>query len=240
MTDRRSSHRGVPVYEWRDLPPVPIFPPSERAPYRGGHWRRRDRDDPMAEARRLLGRGGESPTFAEIRIQADEPPVATAVAERGAGTAVVAPPPRTAGELVTDLRPSGGYGGARPVVPAEHYGLGDDWGATWERSAQGWVGKEGPSPHWRPVVTTTERLGSWEAATYLGIVTGEALVEIVDDATVLSEALGRARAVAVNGMVDAGVARGAHAVLGVALSYTSLQWRLLVTATGTAVTLTER
>jgi uncharacterized protein YbjQ (UPF0145 family) len=41
-------------------------------------------------------------------------------------------------------------------------------------------------------------------------------------------------------MVDAGVARGAHALIGVRLDYTQLEGTLLVTATGTAVTLRDR
>ena len=150
--------------------------------------------------------------------------------------------PATAGqELVVDLLP------AIPEPPpemrpagAEDYGLGRNWGATWRWTAQGWVDRDSDHPTWRPVVTTTDVVSNWEPDTYLGVVSGEAAVRAVQDTATLGAALSAGREAAVRGMVDAGVARGAHAVIGADLTYTELGDHIIVTSTGTAVTLRER
>ncbi len=127
-------------------------------------------------------------------------------------------------------------------MPAvDPYGLGSDWGSEWERSAQGWVGKDSANPVWRPVVTTTEELPDWEVDTYLGVVTAEVAVEArSSDLLQLGETLARGRDMALEGLVEEAVSRGSHAVLAVKLGYTTMGDRLLITVTGTAVTLREK
>ncbi len=87
-------------------------------------------------------------------------------------------------------------------------------------------------------MATASTLDRWEIATYLGVVTGQAMIESSrgPDAGLL----GRARAEAVDRMVGAAVARGAHGVIGVAHEASPVAGGYLVTFTGTAVTLSNR
>jgi uncharacterized protein YbjQ (UPF0145 family) len=154
------------------------------------------------------------------------------------GAAPVAPP--TPESLVSDLRPSSGYGGPGPRTDGPDYGLGPEWGSTWRWTKQGWVDREDDLPVWRPIVATTDELSNWVVDSYLGIVTGDAAMRDAGDARTLGDALARARTIAMNGLIDAVIARGAHGIIGTKLEYTSLPGRMLVSATGTAETLRER
>lgn len=121
------------------------------------------------------------------------------------------------------------------------------WGDLWRASVQGWVRGEEGTKFWRPIVTTTTSVPNWDIDTNLGMVTGESacaldakrLGRLIDSGGVetLRRELAGDREVAESAMVDEAVARGAHAVIGVKLDYTPLQDCLIVTATGTAVTL---
>jgi uncharacterized protein YbjQ (UPF0145 family) len=157
-------------------------------------------------------------------------------------TMVADPPaPSTPGELVFDMRPAEGFGGPSPR-PADEpdYGLGRSWGSAWEWATQGWVDENTDKPTWRPVVSTTDALSNWDVDTYLGVVSGDAGVRDTADTSLLGGALARARRLALDTLVEAALARGAHGVVGVDLRYTSAGRRVIVTATGTAVTLRRR
>lgn len=124
---------------------------------------------------------------------------------------------------------------------ATNYGLGRTWGTHWHDSAQGWVPDQYGAAMWRPVVATTAELASWDIRTYLGIVTAEVAVEARGgDYKQLAATLTRARAMGTEGLVEEAIARGAHAVVGVDMTYTPIGGRLLITVTGTAVTLKEK
>jgi uncharacterized protein YbjQ (UPF0145 family) len=127
------------------------------------------------------------------------------------------------------------------LAPRAHFGLGATWGSRWASSTQGWVRAESGTVVWRPIVTTTEQLDLWDVDRYLGVVTSEvaATVERIDDRD-LGSVLTKAREMGIAGLVTEAVERGAHAVVGVAMSYTPVGSRLLVTMTGTAVTLREK
>lgn len=143
-------------------------------------------------------------------------------------------------DLVVDLRPAplAETGGHRP--PAD-YGMGLRWGTNWRMAAQGWVAAESGQPIWRPVVTTTDQLASWDIDTYLGVVSAEVAVDADEhDIRRLGGSLARGREVGIGGLVQEAIERGAHAVIGVQMQYTSLGAKLLVTITGTAVTLKEK
>jgi uncharacterized protein YbjQ (UPF0145 family) len=165
----------------------------------------------------------------------------------GPSTATAAPPDAlpTAEPVhfVIDLRPEAEQ--ARARLPASaggvDFGLGGRWGAAWHRSAQGWiVGTDGRAA-WRPVVSTTGELSSWDVDTYLGVVTAEVAVEAAGgDFRQLGATLARGREVGLQGLVDEAVERGAHAVVGVGMQYTPIGGRLLITLTGTAVTLRDK
>ncbi len=123
-----------------------------------------------------------------------------------------------------------------------------EWGEQWRDSVQGWVRIDDGAKVWRPIVTTTTTVPNWEIDTNLGIVTGESacaveseglgtLVGSVDGNDAIRKILERDRGLAQEAMVREAVARGAHAVIGVNLDYTFLGECLILTVTGTAVTL---
>jgi len=141
--------------------------------------------------------------------------------------------------LVVDLRAK-----ALPATTGDgsnNYGLGTTWGKQWQDSAQGWVPDDYGSAMWRPVVATTEDLAVWDIRTYLGIVTTEVAVEAQGgDFKQLGATLRRGRQMGNDALVEEAIARGAHAVVGVEMTYTPIGGRLLITLTGTAVTLKEK
>lgn len=144
--------------------------------------------------------------------------------------------------VVVDLRPDADrIPGPMPAVREADYGLGRRWGADWQRSAQGWVTGVDGRATWRPVVTTTQELTSWDVHTYLGVVTAEVAVEAPGgDLRQVGVTLARGRQVGIEGLVDEAVERGAHAVIGVTMQYTPIGTRMLITMSGTAVTLQEK
>lgn len=121
-------------------------------------------------------------------------------------------------------------------------------GSLWRHAAQGWVRDETGRLVWRPIVTTTVGVANWDIDTNLGIVTGESacavereglgemIATVAGNAAIRSQ-LAEDREQALGAMVEAAVARGAHGVIGVDVEYTFLGECLVVTATGTAVTL---
>jgi uncharacterized protein YbjQ (UPF0145 family) len=124
---------------------------------------------------------------------------------------------------------------------SSNYGLGRTWGTHWRDAAQGWVPDQFGAAMWRPVVATTAELANWDIRTYLGIVTAEVAVEAHGgDFKQLGATLTRAREMGTEGLVEDAIARGAHAVVGVNMTYTAIGGRLLITVTGTAVTLKEK
>jgi uncharacterized protein YbjQ (UPF0145 family) len=145
-------------------------------------------------------------------------------------------------DVVVDLRDPGTVAATDLARrDSTHYGLGGRWGSSWQDSAQGWVATPTGGMVWRPVVTTTPELANWDIDTYLGVVTAEVAMEAEHaDHRELGDVLARGRGVGVAGLVDEAIERGAHAVVGVTLQYTSLGRRLLLTMTGTAVTLREK
>jgi uncharacterized protein YbjQ (UPF0145 family) len=134
-------------------------------------------------------------------------------------------------------------GAAQPAEPAA-----PEWGDLWRDSVQGWVRSKDGTKVWRPIVTTTTSVPNWDIDTNLGMVTGESacaidadrmrtLLESPGGARSLRRELAHDRETAQEAMVREAVARGAHAVIGVNLDFTPVGDCLIVTATGTAVTL---
>lgn len=156
--------------------------------------------------------------------------------------AATAARPEISPHVVVDLRPDADrIPGPLPAVRDTDYGLGRRWGAEWQASAQGWVTAPDGRATWRPVVTTTQELANWDIHTYLGVVTAEVAVETPGtDLRQVGATLAKGRQVGIEGLVEEAVERGAHAIIGVDMRYTPLGNRLLITLTGTAVTLREK
>lgn len=153
-----------------------------------------------------------------------------------------AEPSETKPHVVVDLRPDADrIPGPMPAIRETDYGLGRRWGAEWHRSAQGWVTTADGRATWRPVVTTTQELANWDVHTYLGVVTAEVAVEAPGgDLRQVGATLAKGRQVGIEGLVDEAIERGAHAVIGVTMQYTPVGTRMLITMSGTAVTLREK
>jgi uncharacterized protein YbjQ (UPF0145 family) len=181
--------------------------------------------------------GAESPIGHRDGYGADpySAPIATGAVPRVAADA------GSPENVVIDLRDRPSSPGPAPTASRSRYGLGRAWGAGWSESAQGWIGTETEKPVWRPVVTTTPELPEWQTETYLGIVTAEVAIEAHSgDTQELGDALAAGRDLAMTGLVDDSLERGAHAVVGVSIDYTPFGNRIIITVSGTAVTLRDR
>jgi uncharacterized protein YbjQ (UPF0145 family) len=142
--------------------------------------------------------------------------------------------------LVVDLRPEREHPDLVHAPAGESdFGLGSRWGVGFQDAAQGWV-TTADRPVWRPVVSTTDDLPQWDIDTYLGIVTAEVAVEAKGgDYQQLGSILAKGRSVGMDGLVEEAIERGAHGIVGVSMAYTPIGSRLLITITGTAVTLVQ-
>jgi len=101
------------------------------------------------------------------------------------------------------------------------------------------------------IVTTTPSVEGYQIADYHGIVVGEAILgaNVIRDlfagitdilggrSGAYEEELGKARTVALQEMEDRATAKGANAVVGVDLDYEVINNMLMVSASGTAVTI---
>ena len=125
--------------------------------------------------------------------------------------------------------------GLEALLPTQPQGAADTH-ETWDAAAQGWVRTGDGELMWRPVVTTADRLDRWRVETYVGVVSGESTSASPLDTSSLS----RARREALASLVAKAVARGGHGVISMSFGLTDLEAGILVTATGTAVTLAHR
>jgi len=208
----------------------------------------------MTVAQKRIEAGKQIATSGRTRTQTEsdesewgsarKPVVETAIAPEPEPepTVTAAPVAEGSPHVVVDLRPDADrIPGPMPAVREADYGLGRRWGAEWQRSAQGWVTGADGRATWRPVVTTTQDLANWDVHTYLGVVTAEVAVEAPGgDLRQVGATLAKGRQVGIEGLVDEAVERGAHAVIGVTMQYTAIGTRMLITMSGTAVTLQEK
>lgn len=116
--------------------------------------------------------------------------------------------------------------------------------------AQAWVA---PQPEWRMIVTTTPHLEGMRISRYLGVVAAEVVLgtSLTKDISAQvkgfvggrSEAYERevrhARQQATQDMVAIAEQMQAHAIVGAAFDYDSVNGLVMVTATGTAVQVTQ-
>ncbi len=218
---------------------TPVFhPPATSDQTLGHHWQ--DPATSQADARRTdlehIDLTGDDPVAVIANEQGDPVPAMVGAQPH----AIDVPAPAAAEQpVIRDLRSTRQTGS--PTETNAHYGLGRRWGSQWTNAAQGWVMLPSGQNVWRPVVTTTETLPQWDTDTYLGVVTAEVAVDGSSAAfTSLGETLAKARQLGIEGLTEEAIDRGAHAVIGVTMSYTALGNRLLITLTGTAVTLREK
>ncbi|MGZ8785474.1 MAG: heavy metal-binding domain-containing protein, partial [Acidimicrobiia bacterium] len=111
-----------------------------------------------------------------------------------------------------------------------------EWGTRYREAHQGWVEDDEGRSTWRPIVTSGESVAGWDIDIYLGLVSGDISIDPVSTDAVASE-VAVAREGAVRRMLDEGLARGAHAIVGVTFSIQDVGGIVLVGASGVAVTL---
>jgi uncharacterized protein YbjQ (UPF0145 family) len=111
-----------------------------------------------------------------------------------------------------------------------------EWGTRYREAHQGWVEDEAGRSTWRPIVTSGESVAGWDIDIYLGLVSGDVSIDPMPQEEIASEVAG-AREGAVRRMLDEGLARGAHAIVGVTFSIEEVGGFVLVGASGVAVTL---
>jgi uncharacterized protein YbjQ (UPF0145 family) len=111
-----------------------------------------------------------------------------------------------------------------------------EWGTRYREAHQGWVEDDEGRSTWRPIVTSGESVAGWDIDIYLGLVSGDISIDPVSTDAVASE-VAAAREGAVRRMLDEGLARGAHAIVGVTFSIQDVGGIVLVGASGVAVTL---
>lgn len=130
--------------------------------------------------------------------------------------------------------------GAEHVQPAQQYAP----------PAQAWVS---PQPEWRTIVTTTPSIEGMRITRYLGVVAAEVVLgtSLTKDISAQvkgfvggrSEAYERevrhARQQATKDMVAIAEQMQAHAIVGVSFEYDSVNGLVMVTATGTAVQISQ-
>ena len=123
------------------------------------------------------------------------------------------------------------------IETSQEAAVSDEWGAKWQESLQGWVPDEDGQRVWRPIVTTSQELSDFVIEKYLGVVFGDATVDVSEAS---EQAISRARQTATAAMVAEAMTRGAHAVIAVAINVQTVGNKVLVTGTGTAVALIEQ
>ena len=178
----------------------------------------------------------DSPSAEDDRIETLEPVAAGAVPRRDSPARLRALESALDGEHQERVGRRRAGRGLDALIPAEPVGPVSVEDA-WASEAQGWVRSDTGNLRWRPIVTTTPSLDEWIVATYLGVVSGRALIETSDPD---ANALARGERDAVDRMVAAAVGRGAHGVIGTSLDVARTGSGYLISATGTAVTLAAR
>ncbi len=111
-----------------------------------------------------------------------------------------------------------------------------EWGVRYREAHQGWVEDDEGRSTWRPIVTSGESVAGWDIDIYLGLVSGDISIDRPSPGAVASE-VAAAREGAVRRMLDEGLARGAHAIVGVTFTLEDVAGVVLVGASGVAVTL---
>ena len=228
VTDRETTNAGNNSHS---EPGEVAFPVS---PYRPGSRLRQALDlarrpSAAASAPTLSPAAGNVPPRSE-----PVPPVGPVPSEEPSGEATVTTVLRQTG--ATPARNKGRGRGLDALLPADPP-VDEPAPETWETAAQGWVRTDDGELKWRSIVTTVDRLDRWEVDTYLGLASGQA-----NTGTAGPDSARRAwgQREAVEHMIDDAGARGAHGVIGVRFSLAEGPTGLIVTAVGTAVTLSHR
>ena len=108
----------------------------------------------------------------------------------------------------------------------------EDWGTRSDDAYEGWVQDDEGVETWRMIITNLPTVAGYEIDEFLGLAVADSLVGSHD-----VHAVAGGRRAAIDALTEDGVLRGAHAIVAVAHAVQPIDHQMLVTVSGTAVTL---
>ena len=108
----------------------------------------------------------------------------------------------------------------------------EDWGTRSDDAYEGWVQDDDGVETWRMIITNLPTVAGYEIDEFLGLAVADSLVGSHDVHAVAS-----GRRAAIDALTEDGVLRGAHAIVAVTHAVQPIEHQMLVTVSGTAVTL---
>ncbi len=108
----------------------------------------------------------------------------------------------------------------------------EDWGTRSDDAYEGWVQDDEGVETWRMIITNLPTVAGYEIDEFLGLAVADSLVASHD-----VHAVAGGRRAAIDALTEDGVLRGAHAIVAVTHAVQPIDHQMLVTVSGTAVTL---
>lgn len=108
----------------------------------------------------------------------------------------------------------------------------EDWGTRSDDAYEGWVQDDSGVETWRMIITNLPTVAGYDIDEFLGLAVADSLIVSHD-----VEAVASGRRAAIDALTEDGVLRGAHAIVAVTHAVQSMGNQMLVTVSGTAVTL---
>jgi uncharacterized protein YbjQ (UPF0145 family) len=108
----------------------------------------------------------------------------------------------------------------------------EDWGTRSDEAYEGWVQDDQGVETWRMIVTNLSTVAGYDIDEFLGLAVADSMVSSHD-----VQAVASGRRAAIDALTEDGVLRGAHAIVAVTHAIQPVGDQILVTVSGTAVTL---
>ncbi len=108
----------------------------------------------------------------------------------------------------------------------------EDWGTRSDDAYEGWVQDDEGVETWRMIITNLSTVAGYDIDEFLGLAVADSLVGSHD-----VHAVAGGRRAAIDALTEDGVLRGAHAIVAVTHAVQPIDDQMLVTVSGTAVTL---
>ncbi len=108
----------------------------------------------------------------------------------------------------------------------------EDWGTRSDDAYEGWVQDDSGVETWRMIITNLPTVAGYDIDEFLGLAVADSLIVSHD-----VEAVASGRRAAIDALTEDGVLRGAHAIVAVTHAVQAMGNQMLVTVSGTAVTL---
>ncbi len=201
------------------LPPMQATTPSfDPDPFSSG----RDSSFTKVDADDLEASGSRPPddpaTAVEAMFPSDVPMDFSPQTDAESSSPISTNPPAIVGTTTT------GVSEKRPIP--------EDWGTRSDEAYEGWVQDDEGVETWRMIVTNLPTVSGYDIDEFLGLAVADSMVASHD-----VEAVAIGRRAAIDALTEDGVLRGAHAIVAVAHAIQPVGDQILVTVSGTAVTL---